>query len=146
MNGIRDYLSPLARVFLAAVFIVSGFAKIGEYEATAAYMESQGVPGLLLPLVILTEVGGGLMVVLGWHARTAALLLAGFSLLSGILFHLVPAMEASGAEQIGQMAHFWKNTAIAGGMLLIVANGPGLFSMEKTPYGEPERDDESKWS
>lgn len=138
MNGIRDYLSPVARVLLSLVFIVSGIAKMGDYAATAAYMESQGVPGLLLPLVIAVEVIGGLMVAVGWHARIAALILAGFSILAGILYHLVPGMEASGAEQVGQMAHFWKNLAIAGGMLLVVSNGPGLFAMEKEKYGTPD--------
>ena len=138
MNGIRDYLSPVARVLLSLVFIVSGIAKIGDYTATAAYMESQGVPGLLLPLVIAVEVVFGLMVAIGWHARMAAIVLAGFSILAGVLYHLIPGMEASGPEQVGQMAHFWKNMAIAGGMLLVVANGPGLFAVEKTAFGTPE--------
>jgi len=138
MNGMRDYLSPIARVMLATIFIVLGIGKIGAYQETAAYMEYQGVPGLLLPIVIATEIGGGIMVAVGWHARIAAVLLAGFSVLSGFIFHFFPAMEATGLEQAGQMAHFWKNIAIAGGMLLIVANGPGLFAMDKGKFGTPE--------
>ncbi|WP_265571089.1 DoxX family protein [Sphingomicrobium nitratireducens] len=136
MNSTRDYLSPIARLLLSLVFIVAGFQKVGAYQETVAYMESQGVPGLLLPLVLATEIGGGLMVALGWHARIAAMVLAAFSLLSGIVFHLMPAMELAGPEYYGQMAHFWKNLAIAGGMAMIVANGPGLFSLRSK--GEPE--------
>ena len=130
MNSSRDYLSPIARLMLAMVFIVSGIQKIGAYEQTTAYMESQGIPGLLLPLVLLVEIGGGLMVAIGWHARIAAALLGAFSLLAGIIFQLMPGLEAQGELFYGYMAHFWKDVAIAGGMAMIVANGPGLFSME----------------
>ena len=135
MNSTRDYLSPVARLMLALVFITSGIQKIGGYQDTVAYMESQGVPGLLLPLVLLVEIGGGLMVALGWHARYAAAVLGLFSLAAGIVFHLIPASEATAPEYYGQMAHFWKNVAIAGGMAMIVANGPGLFSMDTKKAG-----------
>ena len=139
MNSTRDYLSPVARLMLALVFIVAGFQKIGAYQETVGYMESQGIPGLLLPVVLLIEIGGGLMVALGWHARYAAAVLGLFSLAAGIIFQLVPGLDTYDAELFyGHMSHFWKDVAIAGGMAMIVANGPGLFSMEahaakKTP-------------
>ena len=138
MNSSRDYLSPVARLMLALVFIMSGIQKIGGYQETVAYMEAQGVPGLFLPLVLLLEIGGGLMVAVGWHARIAAGLLGAFSLLAGIVFHLLPALEATAPEYYGQIAHFWKNVAIAGGMAMIVANGPGLFSMEAESTQAPD--------
>lgn len=131
MSSTRDYLSPVARLMLALVFIVAGFQKLGAYQQTVSYMEGQGVPGLLLPIVLLVEIGGGLMVALGWHARYAAAVLALFSLAAGLVFQLMPALEAYDPDLFyGHISHFWKDVAIAGGMAMIVANGPGLFSME----------------
>src|SRR5262249_56827061 len=75
------------RVLLAAIFLLSGVGKLGAYGATAAYMSSAGVPGALLPLVIATEVLGALAIIVGWKTRAAAFLLAGFTLLSALIFH-----------------------------------------------------------
>lgn len=131
MDDSRDYLVPLARLLLSTIFIFSGFNKLINYTGTVFYMEQQGVPGLFLPLVILTEIGAGLMVAVGYKARIAAFLLGGFSFLAGIIFHLIPATELVGAERNEQMAHFFKNIAIAGGFALIVARGAGKFAIDK---------------
>jgi putative oxidoreductase len=111
------------RILLAVMFLLSGLGKLGAYSATAAYMASAGVPGALLPLVIITELGGGLAIVAGWKTRTVALLLAGFCLLTAITFH------RNFADQ-NQMIHFLKNVSIAGGFLLLAANGPGPLSID----------------
>jgi putative oxidoreductase len=111
------------RILLAVTFLLSGLGKLGAYSATAAYMSSAGVPGALLPLVIITEVGGALAIIAGWKTRTVALLLAGFCLLTAITFH------RNFADQ-NQMIHFLKNVSIAGGFLLLVANGPGPLSVD----------------
>jgi putative oxidoreductase len=111
------------RILLAGMFLLSGLSKIGAYSATAAYMASAGVPAALLPLVILTEVGGALAIIAGWKTRTVALLLAGFCLLTAIAFH------RNFADQ-NQMINFLKNVSIAGGFLLLVANGPGPLSID----------------
>jgi putative oxidoreductase len=111
------------RILLAVMFLLSGLGKLGAYSATAAYMSSAGVPGALLPLVIITELGGGLAIVAGWKTRTVALLLAGFCLLTAITFH------RNFADQ-NQMIHFLKNVSIAGGFLLLAANGPGPLSID----------------
>jgi putative oxidoreductase len=111
------------RVFLAAIFLISGLGKIGAYAGTAAYMTSVGVPGALLPLVIATEVLGGAAIVIGWKTRLVAFLLAGFTLLSAAIFH------SNFADQI-QTIMFLKNVAIAGGFLLLVANGAGAWSLD----------------
>jgi putative oxidoreductase len=120
-----DNLAGLAgRVLLAVLFLFSGLGKLGAYSATAAYMSSAGVPAALLPVVIATELGGGLAVVLGWNTRIVALLLAGFSLVAAIAFH------RNFADPM-QMANFLKNVSIAGGFLLLVANGPGPISIDE---------------
>ncbi len=111
------------RLLIAYIFVVAGWGKIAGYAGTAAYMESQGIPGALLPLVIATELGGGLLVAVGFQTRIAAFLLAGFSIVSAVLFHYNPADQ-------GQMISFMKNLAMAGGFLFIVANGPGAWSLD----------------
>ena len=87
MQTLQALSAPIGRIFLALIFVFSGIGKIGQYAGTQAYMESAGVPGFLLPAVIALEILGGLAIILGWQTRLAAFLLAGFSLLSGILFH-----------------------------------------------------------
>lgn len=123
MNKVTPYFSPLGRALLALIFIMSGFSKIGAYAGTQGYMEAYGIPGMLLPLVILVEMGAGLAVLLGWQARLAAFALAGFSLVSAAIFH------ANFADQM-QMIMFMKNVSLAGAFLFITANGAGFFALD----------------
>ena len=124
MNNKLYDLSDLAgRILIAAIFILSGYGKIGGYAGTQGYMESMGVPGMLLPLVILTELGGGILIVLGLWTRLAALALAGFSIVAALLFH------RNFGDQM-QMILFLKNFAMAGGFLFLVAHGAGAFSLD----------------
>ncbi len=122
-----EKLNPLfdlaGRIFIAILFVPAGISKITGYSGTAGYMESVGVPGILLPLVILLELGGGLAILAGWQTRIVAFLLAGFCLVSALIFHYQPA------EQM-QMILFMKNIAIAGGLLFLVANGAGAYSLD----------------
>ncbi len=111
------------RILLSIMFIMAGYSKIGGYEGTQGYMEAMGVSGMLLPLVIILELGGGLLLLAGFQARIVAFLLAGFCLLSGFIFHFQPA------EQM-QMIMFMKNITIAGGLLFIVAHGAGALSID----------------
>ncbi len=131
MENVNTSLAaPLARVLLALIFITSGAQKIFAYAGTAGYMEMMGVPGALLPLVIVTELGAGLALAVGWNARIAAFLLAGFSIVSGYLFHLVPSFGMEGMAAQGEMISFMKNVTIAGGMLMVVALGAGPFALD----------------
>ena len=116
-------LNVAARLLMSLIFILSGFGKITGYAGTQQYMESTGVPGALLPLVILVELGGGLLLLLGFKARWAAAALAGFSLLSALLFH------RNFADQM-QMINFMKNLAMAGGLLMVVVHGAGAPSID----------------
>jgi putative oxidoreductase len=123
MNQLQAIATPVGRILISMMFVTSGFSKISGYSATQGYMEAMGVPGALLPLVIAVELLGGLAVMLGWHTRIAAFLLAGFSLLSALLFH------ANFGDQM-QMIMFMKNISIAGGFLMIVALGGGAFALD----------------
>lgn len=117
------YADLIGRVLIAVLFVLSGFSKIGGYAGTQGYMQSVGVPGGLLPLVILLELGGGIAIIAGFHTRVVALLLAGFSVLAAVLFH-------GGADQIQQIM-FLKNVGLAGGFLFLVANGAGRLSADR---------------
>jgi len=110
----EKYMNLGGRIMMAIIFVMAGFNKIGGYEGTQAYMESMGVPGGLLPLVILLEAGGGIALILGFYTRWVALALAGFTLVSGVIFH------SDFSDQM-QMIMFMKNLAMAGGLLVIAA-------------------------
>lgn len=118
----RNPLDLAGRVGLALIFIVAGYGKIKGYDATAGYMQSMGVPGGLLPLVILTELGGGIAIALGLFTRPVAIALAGFSVITAVIFH-------AGGDQMSQIM-FMKNIAMAGGFLVLAANGAGAWSID----------------
>ncbi len=122
--------APLARLFLSAIFIIAGLQKIGGYAGTQGYMEMMGVPGALLPAVIAVEVLGGIALLVGFQARIAAVLLAGFTLLAGVLFHLVPSFGMEGMAAQGETIHFMKNLAITGGLGLVAVFGAGALSVD----------------
>jgi putative oxidoreductase len=111
------------RALMSAIFIMAGINKISAYTGTQGFMESMGVPGALLPLVILLEVGAGLAILLGWQARVAAFLLAGFTVVSALIFHADLADPT-------QSILFMKNMAMAGGLLLLVAGGMHAWSID----------------
>lgn len=113
----------LARLLLAHIFLLAGISKITGYAGTQGYMESMGVPGALLPLVIALEIGGSLALIVGLFTRWAALALAGFCVASALIFH------TNFAEQM-QMILFMKNFAMAGGLLLLYVQGAGAFSLD----------------
>lgn len=116
-------LSLFGRLGLSLIFIISGWGKIAGYAATQQYMEAMGVPGSLLPLVIALELGGGLAILAGGFTRAIALALAAFSLASAVLFH-------GNLGDATQAIMFWKNVAMAGGFLMLAANGAGALSLD----------------
>ena len=117
------FLTPVARLFMGHIFLLAGINKIGQYAGTQGYMESMGVPGALLPLVIALEIAGGLAIILGWQVKWTSLALAGFTIVSALIFH-------SNLSDQMQMIMFMKNWAIAGGLLLLAVHGAGNFSIE----------------
>jgi putative oxidoreductase len=110
----------LGRLLLAAIFLHEGVAKLQAYEAAVAYAQAFGVPGRLLPLAIVAELGGGLLIALGYWTRAAAFVLAGFCVATAVIFH----------TKAGQLLHFEKNLAMAGGFLALMVAGPGRLSLE----------------
>jgi putative oxidoreductase len=123
MKTFQDLAAPVGRILLALMFLLAGLNKISGYAGMQGYMESVGVPGALLPLVIALEVLGGITLMLGWHTRLTAFLLAGFTLLATLIFH-------SNLGDQTQMLFFMKNLSIAGGLLLVVSHGAGPYSID----------------
>jgi len=113
----------IGRILLAQLFLIAGIHKIAAYAGTQHYMEAMGVPGMLLPLVILLEVGGGLMLVFGWKVRWAAGALGIFSIITAAIFH------HNFAEQM-DMINFMKDLSIAGGMFVLAIHGAGVLSLD----------------
>ena len=130
-TGLSQATALVGRVLLAIIFIKAGWGKIGGFEATAGYMASKGLPmvQVLLVLTILVELGGGLLLAIGYKARWAALAIFLFLVPVTVMFHPFWGIPA---EQVqNQMNHFLKNVAIMGGMLMVFAFGPGAYSVDK---------------
>jgi putative oxidoreductase len=94
-------------------------------------MASKGLPmvQVLLVLTILIELGGGLLLAVGWKARWAALAIAAFLVPVTVIFHAFWGIPAD--QVMNQSNHFFKNVAIIGGMLMVFAFGPGAYSVDK---------------
>lgn len=119
----NKYTTLSGRLLMGQIFLLAGIGKIGGYASTQGWMEAMGVPGILLPAVILLEIGGGVALILGWQTRLSAIALAGFSIVAALIFH------NNLADQI-QSIMFMKNLAMAGGLLFIAAHGAGELSID----------------
>jgi putative oxidoreductase len=129
--NVQPLAALVGRILLAVIFIISGFGKIPGFEGTVGYIASKGLPMPQLVAVgtIVVELGGGILLAVGYKARWAALALAVFTLLAAIIFHNFWAVEA--AQKMAQQVNFLKNIAITGGMLMVFAFGPGRYSVDK---------------
>jgi putative oxidoreductase len=119
----NTFLNFAGRLLLAQLFVLSGLSKITGYAAAQGYLAAKGLPGALLPLVILLEVGGGIGLVIGFRTRWVALALAAFSVATALIYHLVPADQM-------QMINFLKNLSIAGGLLVVAQTGATGFAID----------------
>ena len=115
----------LGRILLSIIFIVGGLGKLGAHNATVGYIGSGGLPmpELAYWVSVVVELGGGLLVLFGFQARLSALMLAGWCVVTGVIFHYHPGDQ-------GQMINYMKNLAIAGGFLQIFAVGAGAWSVD----------------
>ena len=123
MGKINPYIGLAGRVLIALMYVGAGLNFIGDYSNTAAFMESKGVPGFLLAPTIILVAGGGLAIIVGWKTRFIAFLLAGFTLIAGIIFH----NELSDPNEFN---HFMKNLSIVGAFLYLVRFGAGELSLD----------------
>ena len=136
-GGIEELCIMTARGILGLFFIYFGLDKFVHYSDTTIFMSAFGVSGLLLPVVILLEVGGGMALLVGWQFKRVAGLLAGFTALAALLFH------SDFSEQV-QVILFMKNIAIVAGLLLFVAIGAGQLSLDAQKANKGKKSKPSK--
>jgi putative oxidoreductase len=111
------------RVLLASLFVLEALSKLNAYDAAQGYMRAFGLPGQILPLVIAVELGGGVLILLGWQTRVAAFMLAAFCAAAAVIFH-------TKFGDRNQLLHFEKDLALAGAFLILCAHGAGRYSID----------------
>lgn len=125
----------VARILLSFMFILAGWAKLGDISGTMAYTASGGLPGFFAFPAIAIELLGGLAILVGWQTRWAALALAVFCVMTAYFFHYLPAQGLDGMARMGQIINAQKNIAIAGGFILLAAVGAGRYSLDQRMAG-----------
>ena len=113
----------ICRIFLSALFLFNGIAKIFDYEETIEYMENFEVPGYLISPAIIIEILFPILLIIGYKTRLSAIVLASFTILLAVIFHT----DFSNQMQLTQ---FLKNFAIAGGFIMIFVYGPDKYSID----------------
>ena len=143
-NLVKHYGPLVARILIAQLFVIAGLGKIAAFPRTAAYMANAGLPmpELLLVLAIALELGGGILLILGWKARWIAAGLFGFTLIATWVFHPFWAVEPQ--QLRSEMNHFMKNLAIMGAMLYVMAYGPGPLSVGRDDCAEDRADPKAR--
>ena len=125
MDGYR-FVPLLGRILIGAPFLMSGLGKLGSYDRTTQMISAAGLAPAPLGwlIAVLIEAGGGVLLLIGFRARWAALAMALFTVAAAVFFH------RNFADQ-NQMIHFLKNVMLAGGLLQIFYFGPGPFSIDE---------------
>lgn len=122
----QDTAALIGRLLLAALFILAGINKIGAAEGMTGYIASAGLPApeLIFYATVALEIGGGLLLAVGFKARYAAAALGLFSIAAAVFFH-------NNFGEQAEITSFLKNLAIGGGMFMVTAFGPGRFSLDR---------------
>jgi putative oxidoreductase len=127
----RDGAALLGRLLLAALFIWSGAGKLTGFEGVVAGIAAKGLPmpTVLAAIAVAIELGGGVLLAIGWRTRWVALAMALFLIVITPIYH--DFWNATGAAVMGQKVNFMKNVCILGGMLMVYARGPGRYSADR---------------
>jgi len=120
-----DAAALIGRLFFSSMFLVFGYGKLTGFAGTVSYMSSRGLPApaLFTVLAIIIEIGGGMLMLVGYETRLVSLGLAIYVLLSAFIGH-------SHVGDLNQFQHFMKNMALIGGSLAFVAHGGGAYSLD----------------
>ena len=129
--GLTNTLALVGRILVALIFVISGYGKIAGFEGVSGYIGSKGLPlpQLLAALTIVLELGGGILLVLGYKTRWVAALFFLWLIPTTVIFHAFWGLDPKAAQQM--QIHFMKNLSIMGAMLLLVAYGPGAWSLDR---------------
>jgi putative oxidoreductase len=130
-SSASDAALLIGRILLIVLFVLSGVAKFGDIAGTAAYIASKGLPAAtaLAVLAGLAEIGGSLLIVIGWQTRLVALGLLVYTLIAAFYFHDFWHIAEPG-EHLNQFIHALKNLSIAGAFLMLAGSGPGRYSVD----------------
>ncbi|HXS52780.1 MAG TPA: DoxX family protein [Usitatibacter sp.] len=130
-RNFTNLLALAGRILIAVIFVISGFGKIGGFEGVAGAIGSKGLPmpQVLAALTIALELGGGILLVLGFKTRWIAALFFLWLIPTTLVFHAFWGLDPKAAQQM--QIHFLKNVSIMGAMLMLVAFGPGAWSLDK---------------
>ncbi len=118
------FFDLIARISISILFLLNGISKINNYEGTIGWMESFGLPGILIIPAIILEIIGPILIIIGFQTRIAAGALSLFCIATAIIFH----NEFSDQMQLNA---FLKNIALAGGFLFLVVNGAKGYCLDK---------------
>lgn len=131
MDALQRNLPLIGRILLSLIFLASGLMKFGDWSGNIAYMNSKGffLTQFFLAAATVIEIAGALMVMLGWKARLGAAALALFTLVAAFTMHNFWSVPDA-TIQMYETAMFMKNLTIVGGLLLVVAFGPGPRSLD----------------
>jgi putative oxidoreductase len=125
MSKNADSIAFIGRCLMAVLFLLSGFGKVAGPAATIAWIASTGLPMPTVAYVAATvlELGGGLLLILGWQIRPLGVVLSVYAIATAFIFH------RNLADQ-NQLFHFLKNIAVMGGLFQLMAFGAGKFSLD----------------
>ncbi|ROZ74968.1 DoxX family protein [Ramlibacter sp. WS9] len=126
----QDLVALLGRIFLAAIFVITGYLKIAGFAGVTGYIASKGLPmpAVLAGLTVVLELVGGAMILSGWKSRWVALVFFLWLIPTSLIFHAFWAAPAG--QESAQQIQFLKNVSIMGGMLFLMAYGPGRYSVD----------------
>jgi putative oxidoreductase len=120
-----------ARVLLALLFVMGGWSKLMAPAGGAGYIASVGLPGWLIYPAIVAELGGGLLILIGFQTRLVALFMALFTVFLALVFHNYFSLAADDKMFMFQYLNFYKNLGMAGGFFALVASGAGAWSVDR---------------
>ena len=125
MTSMNDAAAALGRLLISVIFVIGGFEKLVGFDGTVGYMAKYGLPLPLLAAIVavVVELGGGILLILGWQIRLVGLVLAVWSIATAVVAH-------SNFADTDMAIHFMKNLAMAGGLLQLVAFGAGAWSLD----------------
>ena len=121
---LANVLDLLGRIFISSIFLLSGINKIKNYEGSHDWMESLGVPGILLIPAIVLEILAPILIIVGYRVKISASLLSLFCVATAVIFH------TDFSNQM-QFVSFFKNIGLAGGFLFLAIYGAKDFSLDK---------------
>ena len=131
-TGNTAMIQLAGRILIGVLFLVAGIMKVMNVAGTTAYMTRLGfpMPELFAYLSIVIEVGGGILLIIGWQTRRVAWFLALYVLVALGAAHRF--WEYDQAQRVNQINHFLKNLAIIGGLLFVAVFGPGRAALDKS--------------